>query len=1192
MKPESVIARHLANVRSAGRGDPVLAGQAVALAAAIWKRAHGRLTPRQRVESIRLVRLMDDPAGKDFTLALADQVLRARSPGRAADQFHHLVRTFGIPAFLGPLQKFLVGAGSRLAHAFPGLVVPVLADRMRRRFASVIRPAAPERLRQHLLARRSAGFGVDVVLLGDAVLGEADAERYLEDIRLLLAEPAVESLSLRLADLHAHPNPLAFEATVEAVAGKLRRIFRTARDHPTTGPGGQAQPKFVLLETAESTDLRLTAEVFQRTLSEPEFLQLAAGIVLQAYLPEAIEVQQELLAWAVGRVARGGAPIKIRLVKGSRLTDEAITASLHGWAPATFTSPSATDANFKRLLHHALEPDHAAAARIGLATHNPFDLAYGLLLSAHLGVADRVDFEFLEGMAPHEACALRDFGARVVLHTPIVHRTNFPSAVACLMRRLNEATAPGGFLRDSHSVTVGSPAWEKHRERFLEAVAAATAPPAARSTRNDRSTEAGRHPSCAEHGPFVNEPPTDWAIAANRAWILGCLDHRRQAAPVEVPLVVAGQLRSRAFPGIGHDPSRPRDVAYAYAIADEETLEDALAAAVHARRPWAARPVAERRQLLVRAAGIMARERGETIATLVLDVGKSIAEADAEVNEAIDSAHCYARAFDDTRMLADVRPHPAGTVVVAPPWNNPYSIAAGGVLAALVAGNTVILKPAPEAVLAGWTLASHLWEAGVPRDVLQFVVTPDNQLGRWMISDARTDLVLLTGSFETARWFQRLRPDLRLHAATSGKNAIVITAEADLEQAIRDLVDSAFRYAGQHCSAASLAIVEASVYDNPAFRRQLRDAAASLPVGPAWDPRSIVTTTIRPPARELLRAQSTLDPGEEWLLEPQRVGGHPNLWSPGIKLGVLPGSWFHRTECLGPVLGVMRATDVAAAVRIQNDSSFGLVGGLHSLDDREIAAWRDHVQVGNACVNRPTVGAIVGRQPFGGWHYSSFGPGAKAGGPNFVHSLVRWEQVDLPAQQATLDAGILDLLETMKRWLQNDHHRRLVEAAARSYRYYWDTEFSLEHDRAGVLGQSNIFRYRPLPRGVLLRLRDPFRPTSLAMAVLAAVTTGVMLELSLQRASAFADALGTATTIEAEDQFADRLRADAARYDRLRIPQGTVVGVLRAAQDAHVAVSFQDILANGRLELPQYLREQSISHTTHRHGTLPHSPRP
>jgi len=1192
VKPESVIARHLANVRSAGPGDPVFAAQAVALAEAIWKRAHSRLTPRQRVESVRLVRLMDDPAGKDFTLALADQVLRTRSLGRAADQFRHLVRTFGIPAFLGPVQKLLIAAGSRLANAFPGLVVPVLSDRMRRRFASVIRPAAPERLRQHLLARRSAGFGVDVVLLGDAILGEAAAERHLEAVRLLLAEPSVDSLAFRLAALQAHPNPLAFESTVEALSGKLRRIYRTARDHPTTGPGGQPQPKFVLLETVESTDLRLTAEVFRRTLSEPEFLELAAGIVLQAYLPEAVEVQQELLAWAVRRVGDGGAPIKIRIVKGSHLTDEAITASLHGWAPATFTSRAGTDANFKRLLHHALDPQHATAARIGLATHNPFDLAYGLLLAAHLGVADTVDFEFLEGMAHHEACAMRDFGARVVLHTPVVRRSNFHSAVACLVRRLDEATAPDGFLRDSHSVTVGSPAWEKQRERFLDAVAAASTLPPSPLPRNDRSTEAGRRPSCAEHGPFVNEPPTDWSIAANRAWIVRCLRHRREAAPVEVPLVVAGQPRGRAFIGIGHDPSRPRDVAYTYAIADEDTLEDALSAAVQARRPWAARPVAERRQLLVQAAGIMGRERGETIAVLVLDIGKSIAEADAEVSEAIDCAHWYARAFDDTRMLADVRPHPVGTVVVVPPWNNPYSIAAGGVLAALVAGNTVILKPAPEAVLAGWSLASHLWEAGVPRDVLQFVVTPDNQLGRWMITDARTSLVLLTGSFETARMFQRLRADLRLHAATSGKNAIVITAEADLDQAVCDLVDSAFCFAGQHCSAASLAIVEASVYDNQTFRRELRDAAASLPIGPAWDPRSILTTTIRPPARELLRAQSTLDPGEEWLIEPQRVGGHPNLWSPGIKLGVQPGSWFHRTECFGPVLGVMRAADVAEAVRIQNDSSFALVGGLHSLDDREIAWWRDHVEVGNACVNRPTIGAIVGRQPFGGWHYSSFGPAVKSGGPNFVHSLVDWEQVDLPAPQAALDAGTLDLIETMKRWLQNDHDRRLVEAAARSYRYYWDTEFSLEHDRAGVLGQSNIFRYRPLPRGVLLRLRDPFRPTSLAMAVLAAVTTGVTLELSLQRPSAFADALGTITTIEAEDQFADRMRTDAARHDRLRIPQGTVVDVLLAAQDAHVAVSFQDILANGRLELIQYLREQSISHTTHRHGTLPHSPRP
>ena len=1191
MKKSSVVARHVELVRSAGAGDPALARQACELAADLWKQASGRVTWRQRIESSRLVRLMDDPVGKDFTLALADQVLRTRSVARAADQFHHLVRTFGVPAFLGPIQKLLVATGSGLAKAFPRIVVPVLSDRMRRLSAAVILPAAPDKLRQHLVARRSAGFGISINLLGEAVLGEGDADRHLESLRLLLAEPAVTALSLRLAHLHPYPSPLAHDETAAMLTERLRRLYRAALEHRWVGPGGLPSPKFILLDTTEARDLRLTAAVFQQTLSEPEFADLEAGLVLPAYFPESSAVQQELLDWAVERSKAGGAPIKIRLVKGGFRADEAIAAAHRGSPPTTFRNRADTDAHFHRLLHRALEANHTVAARLGLATHNIFDLAYGLLLSTRLGCLERVDFELLEGMAHHEACALRDFGARVVLHAPVVQRTDFHSAVACLVRRLEDTTAPGSFLRASHSLRAGSEAWTDLRQRFLDAVeASASSTPALPHT--DRSAPAGRRPRCQESGAFVNEPPTDWTLPANREWIAECLERRRTAPPEEIPLVVGGSVRARGFPGVGHDPSRPREAAYTFAIADEESLEVAMATSVRVRPAWSATPVAERRRLLVRAAEVMAEKRGETIAALVMDAGKCVPEADAEVSQAIDLAHYYARAFDDKKTLADVSFRPLGTVLVAPPWSVPYSVPAGGILAALLAGNTVIFKPSPEAVLVGWLLANHLWEAGLAKEVLQLVITPDNQLGRWMVMDRRTDAVLLTGSYETAVMFGRLRPDLRLHAEASGKNAMVITDEADLDQAVQDLVRSAFSQAGQRCSTASLAIVEAAVYDNTTFRNRLRDAAASLPVGTAWDLRSVVTTTIRPPTKALLRAQTTLDPGEEWLLEPKPVKGFPNLWTPGIKLGVRPGSWFHRTECYGPVLGLIRAADVPEALRIQNDTSFGLTGGLHSLDDREISWWRENVQVGNACINQAIVGPLPGRQPFGGWHYSTFGPGAKVGGPDYVHSLAIWEQVEIPSQQADPAPEILDLLETMKRWLRGEDDRKVVEAAARSYRHYWDTVFAVETDAAGVLGQANAHRYRPLPRGVLLRLREPFQPTFLAGAVLAAMTTGVRLELSLQRMSAFADALGTRTTIETEDQFARRLREDASRHDRLRIPQGTIPEVLLAAQEAHLGVSFQSILANGRLELPHYLREQTISHNLHRHGTMPRIPQP
>ncbi len=240
---------------------------------------------------------------------------------------------------------------------------------------------------------------------------------------------------------------------------------------------------------------------------------------------------------------------------------------------------------------------------------------------------------------------------------------------------------------------------------------------------------------------------------------------------------------------------------------------------------------------------------------------------------------------------------------------------------------------------------------------------------------------MLTGAYETARLFQDWRPSLRVVAETSGKNAIVVTAAADLDAAIRDVVRSAFGHAGQKCSAASLVILEAPLYDGPAVLRRLVAATRSLVVGPATDPATVIGPLVAPPQGNLARALTTLEPGERWALEPRPLDDTGRLWTPGIRTGVRPGSWFHLTECFGPVLGVMRARDLDDAIGIQNATPFGLTGGIHSLDPAEVRHWVDRVEVGNAYVNRHITGAVVQRQPFGGWKRSSVGAGQKAGVP-------------------------------------------------------------------------------------------------------------------------------------------------------------------------------------------------------------------
>ena len=414
----------------------------------------------------------------------------------------------------------------------------------------------------------------------------------------------------------------------------------------------------------------------------------------------------------------------------------------------------------------------------------------------------------------------------------------------------------------------------------------------------------------------------------------------------------------------------------------------------------------------------MNRDRATTIATMMHDAGKTVGEADPEVSEAIDFAHYYAAQATRLEDGADVggsaasfEPH--GVVLVVPPWNFPYAIPAGGVLAALATGSAVILKPAPETVLTAAELARHCWEGGVPRDVLQLLPCADDASGQHLITHPLVGSIIFTGSWETARMFLGWRASLEIHAETSGKNALVITAAADQDDAIRDLVRSAFSHGGQKCSAASLAIVEASVYDDRRFMRRLADAVSSLRVGPAHDLATNLAPLIRPPGGPLLRALTKLDPGEQWLVKPRRDETNPNLWSPGVKTGVLPGSEFHVTECFGPVLGVMRARDLDHALALQNSTGYGLTGGVHSLDPSETRRWCARVEVGNAYVNRVTTGAIVRRQPFGGWKRSVIGSSAKTGGPHYLWSLGKWRRRLISS--GSLDKEIEAALETWSR---------------------------------------------------------------------------------------------------------------------------------------------------------------------------------
>jgi len=1085
-----------------------------------------------------LAGLLAEEGGLALLTRFVDGVIRPEDTRVAARNFRTMAGAD--KRFLPPYQRVLLRVGALASHALPWLVVVVARRTVRLMVSHLIVDATPVRLGPALSMLRSKGHRLNVNLLGEAVLGNAEASRRLERITALLRRDDVDYVSLKVSSAIAPHNPWAFDENVAHIVETLRPLFRVAVE---------SHGSFINLDMEEFRDLDLTVSVFTALLDEDEFVGLTAGIVLQAYLPDSMAAMEVLQAWAAARVSRGGAPIKIRLVKGANLSMERVDAEIHGWPLATWGSKAESDAHYKRLVDYALTPERTRNVTVGIAGHNLFDIAHAHLTAAERGVSDAVDFEMLLGMGEHVAAAVAsDIGA-LRLYTPVVHPREFDVALAYLVRRLEEVASTENFMSSLYELDADPAVFAKEQERFLaswdlahrpaDATHRGAAPPATQAT-----------PGFSNAPSFANAPDTDPSLPASRRWARRILE----AAPTSLQGKLT--LESARFDR-------------------KEALHREVGIADDAATAWHALTPADRAAVLHSAGRSLEAHRADLIEVMISEAGKTIDQADPEVSEAVDFAHYYAERSLELWATPGANPVPRRVTLVTPPWNFPVAIPAGSTLAALAAGSAVILKPAEQSTRCGAVLAEALWEAGVPREVLRLIDIDPEVLGEALVSDERIDQVILTGGYETADRFLRARPGLRLLAETSGKNSIIVTPSADVDLAVRDVVASAFGHAGQKCSAASLVIAVGSVSTSHRFLTQLEDAVRSLVAGPA----TLATTQMGPVIEQvhgkLERALTTLDPGERWIVEPRRLDDSGRSWTPGLKAGVQVGSFFHLTECFGPVLGIMTARTLDEAIAMQNAVDYGLTAGLHSLDDREISHWLAMVEAGNAYVNRGITGAIVQRQPFGGWKRSVVGPSLKAGGPHYLTALTGWERAATSGGPAPT-GNVLSLLDRANApaWVRD---------AAGGDALAWQQRFGTVTDPSGLRCEANMFRY--LPADTNIRWDGVCEGDDLTRVCAARLLAGgsgvVSSPVSLPAGLAEAlDAEGIGLRVETWEACVARAAAHAGGRIRLvtREPH-------RVDGTASVAVFDGAVTGNAALELLPFLKEQSVSVTSHRFGT-------
>lgn len=1140
------IKAQLAEAKSRKWDDRTLAQRAAELAQELLTASQKCLHSDERTLLSALGRMTGEEQNRLFVRDLCARVLHVSDPAEQVANLRQLMTDYGgVPPIFSTVGKLRFKAATMAAGSMQSAAIAEVQRVFRSTFSGLTLPTQVEKLNRRVRDCAKEGMVLALNPLVPRVFGNKSAERYMSHLEAILTQQEGVGVVLQPWRLCPGLNPYAPTAGAKALAERMRKIFRLSLK------GGNARP--VLVESGTSPTMGVVAEALKLALAGAEFHKADVALELPAYLNNTPALLRELTEWAAARAAKGAAPLKVLLLKGSHLEEEQENTFLYGEANAVCASKQETETRYKQLLHTAISAKPKAITPV-IGTHNLFDLAYALLDWGRCGRNGLPEFCFKAGLANHVARLLGKAGARTLLATGVTPEGGDAGFEAQLTALVHELARPDGVFSAGAVPDATSMGWSRMRQHFLAALSG--------------REEAGTPKQAEQTGRFAPTPLRHIADRDRTTALYAAAAEENERALPKLPLVLNGAETDSPFTCIARSLTAPGMEDYRYVSADFAAVDKVLSMAVSAS-VGEIPALDDRRMALLQLARRLEKHETRLIALLVRVAGFTVEDADRELRDAADACRFYEQSVIQPGLQDGSEPTPLGVVTVAPGRVHPLADAVSGIAAAWVMGNTVIYKPAASHILLGHELLPLLAEAGFTAPRFQMVPCMDNQIARKLMTNARVAAVLYSGNNARLAELVNAAPQRPLPGAPCGRSGVYLAPTADWAAAIEDLCATAFRRSGQSAATPHVVLVHAAVYGNQAFMNALKDAVSAITALPGRQEGAPLAALSRALDEEQQNLLTRVEDEETWLVQPHTSEIGSLVWTPGVRTGVKKNSLFALAAHNVPVIGLVRVENTAEAAKFQQEWTQGGFAAIYSHDEEEIKAWSKRVDAANISVNclaLPQPGVL----PSGGRRTHA----PMLNGSNTITALASWETVARPQTRPSQSSMPFVPKESLSP-KPNPEEAQMLDAAAGSLCYWWETEFGTGHLLLDSPAREVKLTYRPLP--VCIRAEKTLSDVDLSIALMAALKAGCEIELSSVTMRAWMpralEHLGVRITIENRQEFEERFASLASAGVTLRDVAATETTIAAAAR-CRMPLCTAPMLANGRLELLHFLQEQ------------------